>query len=78
MLTAYTHDLSGGGMAKRATEIVKPQPSRIGKKSVSVYLPENIWRELRILAATTDTTIDKLIRRGIDLVLAEHKDKRTS
>jgi hypothetical protein len=65
-----------GGMAKRANEIVKPQPSRIGKKSVSVYLPENIWRELRILAATTDTTIDKLIRRGIDLVLAEHKTNR--
>jgi hypothetical protein len=39
-------------------------------------LPENIWRELRILAATTDSTIDKLIRRGIDHVLAEHKANR--
>jgi hypothetical protein len=57
-------------MAKREQEIVKPQPSRIGKKSVTVYLPQNIWRELRILAATTDTTIDKLMRRGIDLVSA--------
>jgi hypothetical protein len=58
-------------MAKRDHDIVKPQPSRIGKKSVTVYLPQNVWRELRILAATTDSTIDKLIRRGIDLVLAE-------
>ena len=58
-------------MAKREHEIVKPQPSRIGKKSVTVYLPQNVWRELRILAATSDSTIDKLIRRGIDLVLAE-------
>jgi hypothetical protein len=58
-------------MAKRDHDIVKPQPSRIGKKSVTVYLPQDVWRELRILAATTDSTIDKLIRRGIDLVLAE-------
>jgi|GEM_PF-4580045 len=58
-------------MAKRDHDIVKPQPSRVGKKSVTVYLPQNVWRELRILAATTDSTIDKLIRRGIDLVLAE-------
>jgi hypothetical protein len=28
-------------MAKREHETVKPQPSRIGKKSVSVYLPED-------------------------------------
>jgi hypothetical protein len=60
-------------MAKREHETVKPQPSRIGKKSVTVYLPENIWRELRILAATTDTTMDALMRRGVNLVLAEHK-----
>jgi len=58
-------------MAKGEHDIVKPQPSRIGKKSVTVYLPQNVWRELRILAATNDSTIDKLIRRGIDLVLAE-------
>jgi hypothetical protein len=64
-------------MAKREHEIVKPQPSRIGKKTVSVYLPQNVWREVRMLAASTDTTIDKLIRRGIELVLAEHKTNRS-
>jgi ribosomal protein L1 len=57
-------------------ETVKPQPSRIGKKSVTVYLPETTWRELKILAATTDTTIDALMRRGVDLVLAEHKTSK--
>lgn len=60
-------------MTKREHETVKPQPSRIGKKSVTVYLPEDTWRDLKILAATTDTTIDALMRRGIDLVLAERK-----
>ena len=56
-------------------ESIKPQPSRIGKKSVTVYLPVNTWRDLRVLAAKTDSTIDALIRRGISLVLAE-QDKR--
>jgi ribosomal protein L1 len=60
-------------MTKREHETVKPQPSRIGKKSVSVYLPEDTWRDLKVLAATTDTTIDALMRRGVDLVLAERK-----
>jgi hypothetical protein len=44
---------------------------------VTVYLPQNIWREVRMLAASTDTTMDKIIRRGIDLVLAEHKADRS-
>lgn len=60
-------------MTKREHETVKPQPSRIGKKSVTVYLPEGTWRDLKVLAATTDTTIDALMRRGVDLVLAERK-----
>ena len=60
-------------MTKREHETVKPQPSRLGKKSVTVYLPEDTWRDLKILAATTDTTIDALMRRGVDLVLAERK-----
>ena len=60
-------------MTKREHETVKPQPSRIGKKSITTYLPEDTWRDLKILAATTDTTIDALMRRGVDLVLAERK-----
>ncbi len=48
------------------------QPGRAGKKVVSVYLPESVWRDAKILAARTDTTIDALMRRGLDLVFAEH------
>jgi hypothetical protein len=54
----------------------KPQPSRVGKKVVTVYLPENVWRELKVLAAKTDSTIDQLMRRGLDHVFAEHKVNR--
>jgi hypothetical protein len=55
--------------------IAKPQPSRTGEKCVSVYLSPEKWRELKILAVTTDTTIDALMRRAADRVLAELKPK---
>ncbi len=51
---------------------VYKQPGRAGKKVVSVYLPESVWRDAKILAARTDTTIDALMRRGLDLVFAVH------
>jgi hypothetical protein len=58
---------------QRPEAIVRPpQPSRIGKKVVSVYLAESVWRDLKLLAVKTDTTIDALVRRGIDRVFAEH------
>jgi hypothetical protein len=58
-----------------AREPTKLQPLRSGRKSVSVYLPPEKWREVKILAAATDTTVNALMRRAVDLVLAEHKAK---
>ena len=43
---------------------------------VTVYLSESVWRELKVFAAKTDNTIDGLMRRGLDLVFAEHKINR--
>jgi hypothetical protein len=45
---------------------------RSGKKVVTVYLPESVWRDAKMLAVRTDTTIDAIMRRGLDLVFAEH------
>lgn len=59
-----------------APSVSKQQPSRAGKKVVTVYLPESVWREVKVLAAKTDTTIDGLMRRGLDLVFQEHKLNR--
>jgi hypothetical protein len=59
-----------------STTTAKPQPSRVGKKVVTVYLSESVWRELKVLAAKTDSTIDALMRRGLDHVFAEHKINR--
>jgi nuclear transport factor 2 (NTF2) superfamily protein len=60
----------------RAAVASKQQPSRTGKKVVAVYLSESVWREVKVLAAKTDSTIDALMRRGLDLVLAENKLNR--
>jgi hypothetical protein len=54
----------------------RPQPSRVGKKVVSVYLTESVWRDLKLLAVKTDSTIDALVRQGIDHVFAEHNVNR--
>jgi len=62
--------------AQPISEAPKQQPSRIGKKVVTVYLSESVWREVKILAARTDNTIDGLMRRGLDLVLAELRANR--
>jgi hypothetical protein len=54
-------------------QVLRPQqPSRVGKKVVSVYLTESVWRDLKMLAVKTDSTIDALVRQGIDRVFAEH------
>jgi hypothetical protein len=58
---------------RRESGLAKPQPSRTGEKCVSVYLSPEKWRELKILAVTTDTTIDALMRRAADRVLGELK-----
>ena len=65
-------ELAAGQTATRG----RVQPSRIGKKVVTVYLSESVWRELKVLAAKTDSTIDQLMRRGLDHVFAEHKINR--
>jgi hypothetical protein len=62
--------------APTAAPAAKMQPSRQGKKVVTTYLPESVWRDLKVLAAKTDTTIDALMRRGIDHVFAENKINR--
>jgi hypothetical protein len=70
-----THDDEAGTTLAPA-RTSKPQPSRTGKKVVTVYLPESVWRDLKVLAAKTDSTIDGLMRRGLDHVFAEHNINR--
>lgn len=61
---------SRGNVARQAAESVA---GSYGKKRVTLYLPVDKWRELKIVATILDTTLDALMRGGVDLVLAEHK-----
>lgn len=64
-------------VAKRPAPPVAPietgprQASRAGKVQVQAWVPSDMRRQLKILAASTDTTIEDLITRGIQLVLAK-------
>jgi hypothetical protein len=59
---------SRGNVARQAAKV---SASRVGKKRVTLHLPVNKWRELKMLATILDTTMDALMRCGLDLVLAE-------
>jgi hypothetical protein len=48
------------------------QPSRVGKKVVTVYLDESVWRSVKMMAVKNDTTIDALMRQGLDLVFEKN------
>ena len=60
---------------KTARQSAKSSASRAGKKRVTLHLPVNKWRELKMLATMLNTTMDALTRCGLDLVLAEREVK---
>ena len=62
----------GSPSSRKVFAAPKPQPGRAGKKVVTVYLPESVWRDVKVLAAKTDNTIDALMREGLDLIFEKH------
>lgn len=57
---------------------MKPLASRTGKKSVTVYLSPEKWRELKIIAVLTDATLDKLLQAGADMVIGNFRRSRAT
>ena len=55
---------------------IQPQGRR-GRKAVAVYLQVDKWRELKVIAALTDTTLDKLLQSGADMVIEKFKRTRS-
>jgi hypothetical protein len=66
---------SRGNVARQA---VKSRAGSAGKKRVTLHLPVNKWRELKVLATMLDTTMDALMRSGLDLALAERKTRQAA
>ena len=55
---------AAGAPARRPTAV-----TRQGKKHVGAYVDPMIARQLRIIAATEDTSVQQLVEEGIALVL---------
>ena len=54
---------------------IQPQTRR-GRKTAVVHLQVEKWRELKVIAALTATTLDKLLQSGADLVIEKFKRSR--
>ncbi len=48
------------------------QPSRIGKRAVTFYLSPEAYRQLRVLSATTDKSIQLLMTEALDWQFQQH------
>ena len=52
---------------------VKPrQQSRIGKRAVTFYVSPEAFRQLGVLSAQTDKTIQKIMEEALDWVFQQH------
>jgi len=72
--TFCSYGRSGQSFAK--ADMARQSANRsTGKKRVTFYVPVERRRELKVLAIMLNTTIDALVRRGVDLVLKERKTK---
>lgn len=50
-----------------------PQASRIGKAPITVFLEPQVRRQLKMLAAEQDTTVQELFARAVNALFAEFK-----
>ena len=51
------------------------RPDRAGKKGVVLHLPVDLWRDLKILAAKQDTTLQALGVQALEGLLAAHGER---
>jgi hypothetical protein len=50
-----------------------PQPSRAGKKQVTVWVPEDTKRRLKLASAVARRTVEDLLKGAIEDVLKKHR-----
>ena len=51
------------------------RPDRAGKKGVVLHLPVDLWRELKVLAARKDTTLQALGLQALEGLIAAQEEK---
>jgi hypothetical protein len=69
------HDSGMARVPKKGT--IQPQTRR-GRKTAVVHLQVENWRELKVIAALTDSTLDKLLQEGADMVIEKFKRTRAT
>ena len=54
----------------------KRPPSREGKRVLSVYLPPEAWKQLRMLAVNMETSTQDLGEQAINMLFEKHRLNR--
>ena len=54
------------------------QPSRVGKRVLTVYIDPLAWKQLRQLALDEDTTTQALGEEAVNLLFAKHGINRSA
>lgn len=54
----------------------KRPPSREGKRVLSVYLPPEAWKQLRMLAGNLETSTQDLGEQAVNLLFEQHRFNR--
>ena len=54
----------------------KRPPSREGKRVLSVYLPPEAWKQLRMLAVNLETSTQDLGEQAINMLFEKHRLNR--
>jgi hypothetical protein len=61
-----------GTAATPTTATNSRQRSRVGKRAVTFYVSQDAFRQLGVLSAQTDKTIQTLMQEAVDWVFQEH------
>ena len=56
--------------------VSKRPPSREGKRVLSVYLPPEAWKQLRMLAVNLETSTQDLGEQAINMLFEAHRLNR--
>jgi hypothetical protein len=56
------------------SEAAQTPPSRVGKKMLSVWIDEALYRDLKIVAATKGVTIQELADQGLGAIVRTLKE----
>jgi hypothetical protein len=61
--------------AVEARKSIRP-PSREGKRVLSIYLPPEAWKQLRMLSLDLETSTQALGEEAINLLFEKHRRNR--